>query len=157
MKQKGNYREKVSVAGALWLTPKRDRVGLAFQTIVNGYFTNWEVAEFLAGAVQGFQAPVIVIWDGGSMHTGDPLNQLIRESGGRLTLERLPAYSPKLMPVEQVWTWLKYNRLSNFPPQDAQQLNKVIVSELDPIRDDQPRLRNFFHASRLPLPRALLS
>jgi transposase len=157
MKQKAHHREKVSVAGALWLTPARDRLGLAFQTIVHGDFTNGEVAEFLSGAVQGLDAPVIVIWDGGRMHKGDPINQLVRESKGRWDLERLPAHAPVLMPMEQVWTWLKYDRLSNFPPQDAQHLDEAVIRELDPIRDDQPRLQNFFHASRLPLPRALLS
>jgi transposase len=157
MKQKANHREKVSVAGALWLTPSRDRLGLAFQTIVDGYFTNVEVAEFLSGAVQWMDAPLIVIWDGGNMHKGGPINEAVSESNGRLDLERLPAHAPVLMPMEQVWTWLKYDRLSNFPPRDAHHLNEAIIRELDPVRDDQQRLRNFFHASRLPLPRALLS
>ena len=40
LKQKARHREKVSVAAALWLTPLRDRLGLAFQTLVNGYFNN---------------------------------------------------------------------------------------------------------------------
>jgi len=56
-----------------------------------------------------------------------------------------------------VWTWLKYGRLCNFPPQDAHQLNEVVIRELDAIREDQQRLRNFFHASDLPLPRTLLT
>ena len=60
-------------------------------------------------------------------------------------------------PLEQVWTWLKYGRLCNFPPQDAHQLNEVVIRELDAIREDQQRLRNFFHASDLPLPRTLLT
>jgi transposase len=157
MKQKANHREKVSVAGALWLTPSRDRLGLAFQTIVNGYYNNVGVAQFLSGAVQWLDAPLIVIWDGGNMHRGDPINELVRESDGRLDLERLPAHSPVLMPMEQVWAWLKYDRLCNFPPRDAGHLNEAITRELDPIRDDQSRLQNFFHASRLPLPCALLS
>jgi transposase len=157
MKQKSQHREKVSVAVALWLSPLRDRLGLAFQTLVNGYFTNVEVAEFLQGAVEWLDAPMIVIWDGGTMHKGGPINELVRQTKGRLDLEPLPPQAPMLMPVEQVWTWLKYDRLCNFPPRDAHHLNEVIISELDPIRDDQHRLRNFFHASRLPLPRALLS
>jgi transposase len=157
MKQKGRHREKVSVVGALWLSPARDRLGLAFQTLVNGYFTNTEVAEFLSGGLQWLTYPLTVIWDGGGMHHGDPLNDLVADSEGRLVVERLPAYAPKLNPVEQVWTWLKYSRLCNFAPRDAQDLNAAIERELEPIRDEQPRLRNFFHASDLPLPRTLLS
>src|SRR5450755_1581497 len=156
-KVKAGHREKVSVAGALWLTPSRDRLGLAYQTLVNGYYANIQVAEFLSGAVQWFDAPLIVIWDGGSMHKGGPINELVAQSNGRLDLERLPAHAPVLMPVEQLWTWLKYSRLCNFAPDDAHHLNEAIIRELDPMRDDQPRLLSFFHASRLPLPRALLS
>src|SRR5512135_2573872 len=91
------------------------------------------------------------------MHKGDPIRELVEQSGGRLDLEPLPAHAPELMPVEQLWTWLKYDRLCNFAPEDAHQLNEVVVGELEAIRDDQPRLRIFFHASDLPLPRALLN
>jgi transposase len=154
--QKANHREKVSVAAALWLTPRRDRLGLAYQTLVNGYFNNEAVADFLEAALQGLDGPVTMIWDGGTMHKGHPIHAAVAGSNGRLCLERLPPQSPELMPVEQVWAWLKYGRLCNSAPANAQALDEAIRAELDPVREDQPRLRNFFHASDLPLPRALL-
>ena len=55
-KHKAAHREKVSVAAALYLTPRRHRLRLAYQTLVNGYFSNVEVAEFLQGAVQWLEA-----------------------------------------------------------------------------------------------------
>src|SRR5262249_54255755 len=134
-----------------------DRLHLAYLTLVDGYFTSAEVAEFLGSAVDGLPAPVIAIWDRGPMHKGDPIRELVERSGGRLEIEPLPAYAPELMPVEQVWTWLKYGRLCNFAPEGAHQLNEVAIRELEAIRDDQAMLRNFFHASDLPLPRALLT
>jgi transposase len=157
IREKTGHREKVSIAGALWLTPSRDRLSFAYQTLVNGYFSNVEVAEFLSGALQWLTEPLVVLWDRGTMHKGDPLNELVAQSEGRLSVEALPSHAPRLNPVEQVWTWLKYGRLCNFPPPDAQQLNKVVKGELDTIREDQDRLRNFFHASDLPLPRALIT
>jgi transposase len=157
IKHKAAHREKVSVAGAIWLTPSREQLSFAYQTLVNGYFSNVEVAEFLSGALQWLTEPLVVIWDSGTMHKGGPISDLVAQSKGRLDLEPLPAHAPKLNPVEQVWTWLKCSRLYNFAPQDAHDLNQAIIRELDPIRDDLPRLRNFFHASLLPLPRALLS
>lgn len=157
MKEKAGHREKVSVIGALWLTPSRDRLTLAYQTMVNGYFSNVEVAEFLSGALQWLSEPLVVIWDSGSMHKGGPIRELVADSKGRLVLEPLPAHAPMLNPIEQVWTWLKYGRLCNFAPQDAHDLNQAVIRELDPIRDEQQRLQNFFHASDLPLPRALLT
>jgi hypothetical protein len=38
--QSGAHREKVSVAAALWLSPRRDRLGLYFQTLPDAYFDN---------------------------------------------------------------------------------------------------------------------
>ncbi len=157
LKQKARHREKVSVIGALWLTPLRDRLTLAFQILENAYFSNAEVADFLSGALQWLVEPLVVVWDSGSMHKGGPIRELLAQFKGRLTLEPLPPHAPMLNPVEQVWTWLKYDRLSNFAPQNAHDLNEAVVRELDPIREDQQRLRSFFHASDLPLPRTLLS
>jgi transposase len=156
-KEKTNHREKVSVAGAIWLTPLRDRLHFAYQTLVNDYFSNVEMAEFISGAMQWLTEPLVVVWDRGSMHKGDPINELLVQFKGRLDLEPLPSHAPKLNPLEQVWAWLKYDRLCNFPPQDAHDLNEAVMRELDAIREDQDRLRNFFHASDLPLPRTLLT
>jgi transposase len=154
---KSGHREKVSVAAALWLTPQRDRLHLAYQTLVNGYFSNEEVADFLRGAVQGLPGPVIVMWDCGTMHKGPPIRALVEESKGRLMIEPLPPNSPELMPVEFLWSWLKYGRLCNFAPQDAHHLNEVVSHELEQIKDNQGLLASFFHRSALPLPRARLT
>jgi len=155
-KQKAGQREKVSVAGALWLTPWRDRLGLSYQTIVNGYFNNEAVAGFLGDVLDELGGRAIVVWDGGTMHKGEPINALLEEHAGRIAWEPLPPYASEWMPVEQVWTWLKYGRLCNFAPQNACELNAAIFRELNTVRDNQERLQNFFHASKLSLPRALL-
>jgi transposase len=39
--QAGGHREKVSVAAALWLSPRRDHLGLSFHTPADGYFDSW--------------------------------------------------------------------------------------------------------------------
>ena len=155
--QKAGHREKVSVAAALWLTPLRDRLGLAYQTLVNGYFTNVEVAQFADAAVHGLAGPVIMLWDGGTMHKGGPIREVVEQSQGRLDIEPMPAHAPELMPVEFLWRWLKYDRLCNFAPRDAHHLNEAVVRELGTAREDQELLRSLFHLSDLPLPRTLLS
>lgn len=154
---KARHRDKVSVAAAMWLPPERDQLHMAYQTVINGYFTNVEVADFIGCAVRVLPAPVVAIWDGGSMHKGGPISSLVEESHGRLDIELLPPYASELMPVEYLWRWLKHGRLCNFCPQDAHDLNEAITRELDPIRDNQALLSSFFHQSRLPLPRTLLT
>jgi transposase len=155
--QKTRHREKVSVAAALWLSPRRDRLGLCFQTLVNAYFNNTQVALFLEALLETLPGRLVVVWDGGGMHKGNPIDRLLEQAHHRLSLELLPPYAPMLMPVEQVWTWLKYGRLCNFAPHDAHHLNECVLAELTAIQDHQEQLRNFFHASQLPLPRTLLS
>lgn len=152
-RQKAAHREKVSVAATLCLPPEGDRLILGYQTLVHTYFSNAEVAGFLQAALPGLPWPVILIWDRGPMHKGDPIRTLLEEADGQLDIEPLPAYAPELMPVEQLWKCLKYGRLCNFTPQDATDLDKAVVRELEKIRKDQDLLRSFFHLSDLPMPR----
>jgi transposase len=155
--QRSGTREKVSIAAALWLSPRRDRLGLYSQTLANGYFDNWYVAAFLEAMLQELSGRFVVIWDGGSMHKGDPIRALVDHFADRLVLEKLPPYAPMLNPVEPLWSWLKWERLSNWGPKDARELDARVIAELVAIREDQVFLRDLFHASDLPLPRALLS
>ena len=155
--QEGGRRPKVSVAAALWLSPRRDRLGLFSRTPVNDYFDPWYSAAFLEALLKELGGRGVVVWDGGSMHEGDPIAQLQDVMADRLSLEKFPPYAPMLCPVEPVWSWLKYSRLCNYAPHDASELDGRVVAELSTIRDDQEMLRGFFHASELPLPRTLLS
>lgn len=155
--QCGGHRQKVSVAAALWLSPRRDRLGLYFQTLPNGYFDNWYVTAFLEAMLQELDGRYVLVWDGGPMHRGDPIRQLASHFRDRLTLEDLPPWAPMLCPIEPLWGWLKYDQLCNWAPHDTIELNGRVIAELMAIRDDQVFLKNLFHASELPLPRTLLS
>jgi transposase len=148
-------RQKVSVSAALGLSPRRDRLGLYSQTLVNGSFGTWHSAAFLAALRHDRAGRFGVIGDGGRRHKGDPIDQRAGPFVDRLTLERLPPSASMLNPVEWLWSWLKSSRLNNFAPRDAAQLNQRILGELSSVRDDQRFLRNLFHASDPPLPRAL--
>jgi transposase len=156
LRPKASHRQKVSVAGALWLAPRRHRLGLFFQTMPDGYFDNESVAGFLDDLLRHLRQRVALIWDGGTMHKGDPIDELLERKAGRLTVDLLPAHAPELMPTEQAWSWLKYGRLSNYVPHTVGDLNRRVLDELHAVRDNQPLLRSFFHRSQLPLPRALL-
>jgi len=156
LKYKSGHREKVSVAAALWLTPRRDRLGLSYQTLRNGYFNNQRVAVFLKRLLRELGS-VVVLWDGGTMHKGDPIWAIIARSAGRLVVEPLPAQGAELMPVEQLWAWLKYDELCDFTPENSAQLETIVRSKLEAVRKNQKQMQGFFHASALPLPRALLS
>jgi hypothetical protein len=74
--QCGAHRQKVSVAAALWLAPRRDRLGLCFHTLPNGSFDNWYVTAFLEAMLRDLAGRLVVVWDGGTRHRGDPIRQL---------------------------------------------------------------------------------
>ncbi|MDQ6670228.1 MAG: transposase, partial [Chloroflexota bacterium] len=54
--------------------------------------------------------PLIVIWDNGPAHGGDPLRAYLRTPDLRL---RLPAYSPDFNPDEHVWGWARAEVTAN--------------------------------------------
>jgi transposase len=155
--QRGAHRKKVSVAAALWLSPLRDRLGLYFHTLADGYFDSWYVTAFLEAMLHDLSGRFVVVWDGGSMHKGDPIRELECRFADRLSFEPLPPFAPMLNPVEPLWSWLKYSRLNNFAPRDPAELDGRVIAELTAIREDQAFLRNLFHASELPMPLTLLS
>jgi transposase len=155
--QGGAHRKKVSVAAAIWLSPLRDHLGLYFHTLADGYFDNWYMTAFREAMLRDLSGRFVVVWDGGTMHKGEPIRELEAHFADRLSLERLPAFAPVLNPVEVLWSWLKYSRLNNFAPRDPSDLDGRVIAELTAIRDDQSFLRSLFHASELPIPLTLLS
>jgi hypothetical protein len=66
--QKGGTREKVSIAAAVWLSPRRDRLGLYSHTLPGGYFDSWHLAAFLEAMMRDLAGRFVVVWDGGPMH-----------------------------------------------------------------------------------------
>jgi hypothetical protein len=157
LSQRSGTREKVSVAAAVWLSPRRDRLGLYSHTLADGYFDSWYTAAFVEAMLKDLPGRFVIVWDGGPMHKGEPIRDLMGHFAGRLELERLPPYAPMLDPVESLWSWLKWGQLSNLGPKDATELDARVVADLRRVREDQAFLRNLFHASDLPLPHALLS
>lgn len=155
--EKAGHRDKVSVAAALWLTPGRDRLNRVYQTLVNGFFNNEAVGEFLQAVMEELRKPLMVIWDRGPMHQGDPIEELLDRWEGRLHIEPLPSHSPDLMPVEYLWRCLKHGRLCNFAPHDVHQLHKAVLRELNDIARNSKLLHSFVFLSDLPLSLTLLS
>jgi transposase len=153
---RAKQRDKVSLIAALTLSPRNQHLGLYFSTLINDHFESTAVDWFVRQLLKHLRGPVIVIWDRGNMHRGPAIHQL-QEDFPRLTLEFLPPYAPDLNPVEQVWTFLKWHRLSNFAPADTRELEHKAFDELFGVRKNQNRLRSFWQGSDLPWPRALAS
>jgi hypothetical protein len=155
LRQKGKQREKVSLVVALALSPRRLRLKLLYCTLINGYFNNEKVVGFLQAMMRDIPDRILVLWDRGNMHQGDPIRAQVARFYPRLSLELLPPWAPMLDPVEAIFNWLKYSQLSNYAPANAQELDARIHEALDTVADDQEALFNFWHESKLPLPKPL--
>jgi hypothetical protein len=150
LKQNASRREKVSVIAALTLAPHRDRLGLFFRTRAKGFFNGEAVAGFLRELLRHLRGQVIVIWDNGTMHKGEPIRSVLRDFD-RLTLERPPPYAPDLNPVEWLWSYPKYGEMANFAPRDATELDGVVAGHLEAIRRKPDRMRSFYAGAKIPL------
>jgi hypothetical protein len=155
--QRGRHREKISLVAALWLSSDGEPKRLTYRSLVDDYFDNVAVAGFLADLIEQTSKPVTVVWDGGTMHKGEPIRQLLSQQHGRIWLERLPAYAPMLNPIEQLWSWLKYGRLSNFAPVTLTDLREAVHRELHSAQRDHNRIQSIWKACDLAPTRTLLS
>ena len=147
----GRHRDKVSVIGAVSISPVAHRLGFYFATDPKEYFTPENVVEFLRDLLKHLRGKVIVVWDGGSNHKGPAIRKFLARNK-RLRLERLPAYAPDLNPVESVWSWLKYGKLSNFVPKNVDHLDEWILEYLITLKCDPGLLRKLWEGSDLPFP-----
>ena len=150
----GGHRKKVSVIGAVTVSPAAHHLGLYFATLPDGFFTAAAVVVFLRDLLKHLRGKVTVVWDGGGNHKGPLIRDFLRRNR-RLTLERLPAYAPALNPVETVWSWLKYGRLANLVPGGIPALDDEIVERLIDLKFDPALLRNLWDGSDLPFPKRL--
>jgi transposase len=57
--------------------------------------------------------PLVIIWDNGPAHGGDPLRAYLATSGLQLRLVRLPAYSPDFNADEAIWGWIRAEVTAN--------------------------------------------
>jgi len=117
-------RDKISAISGITVSPKRQRIGLYFRLHAKN-IQQAEVCDFLRHLLRHLRGAVIVLWDNGSFHKGEPIRELCRRFP-RLHIEAFPPYAPELNPDEGVWTHLK-RELSNGRPDDRDELLQELV------------------------------
>jgi len=151
LKHRARQRDKVSLIAALVWGTARAELGLHFRTYPKDYINNVKVADFLRAVLAQVPGPVVVLWDGGSMHKGEPIRQLLREEP-RLSVVPLPPYCPQFNPVEYLWSWLKYGQLPNFAPSDVGVLEEAVRGHLTAAQSNPQLMRGFWDHCELPIP-----
>jgi putative transposase len=76
----GGHRRKVSVIGAVSVSPVAQRLGFYFATAVGGYFSADQVVAFLRDLLKHLRGKVVVVWDGGSNHQGAVIREFLKRN-----------------------------------------------------------------------------
>lgn len=120
LRQRTRFHRKISIIGALCVTPERDAVQLFFRlhaANINAAL----VVQFLRQLDRQLAAPAILIWDRLQAHRACKVKDFIAEHP-HLRTEFLPAYAPELNPIEYFWGYLKFNPLANLACLDLDRL-----------------------------------
>lgn len=86
---------------------------------------------------------LLVIWDGAKIHQSEAVKSFLADKPGNIHLERLPAYSPELNPIELVWAYLK-NILANRVFLNIDELYQAVSFELETIKNNRKLIQSFF-------------
>lgn len=148
--QQGRSREKVTMVGALSISPKRRHIGLYYALLPGGNFDTDAAEGFLTALARHLRGPIIVIWDQLGAHKAVARRPSI-VAKPRIRFVLLPPYAPELDPVEFWWSYLKTNPLANFAPHDVDELCRHARRHVASIRTRQDLLRSFFACTPLPL------
>lgn len=141
--QRGRSRRKVSVLGALVISPRRRRVRAYFSLQAEASFDGERILQFLKQLCRTLGVPIMLIWDRLQAHIGEPVKSWLANNRHRIRAELLPPYAPELNPVELIWGHAKTHSLANFAPLEFHDLAMQTHLSVLAIGGDQPLLRSF--------------
>lgn len=98
-----------------------------------------QVVDFLKVLARHTRQPLMVIWDGAPIHRSRLVTDYIASTGGKIVVERLPAYAPELNPAEYIWAHLKQHEIGNLLVKEAWQLSHHATAALRKMRG-KPRI-----------------
>lgn len=148
---RARHRQKVSVIGAVGISPRRRRCRLFFNTHLNASVNDRKVAAFLRDVLRHLRrGHVVVVWDRINSHRSKFLRHWI-DRHPQLHTELLPPYAPELNPVEWFWEDGSCHELANHGLDDLLELRSRVQRHGRKTRNNQTKLRSFLRASNLPL------
>jgi putative transposase len=142
-------RDRISAISSLTLSPTYRHLGLYVRFHATN-ITGVEVVQFLRHLVRHVRGPVVLLWDGGTIHRRRIVHDFLRRRP-RLHVYPFPAYAPELNPDEFVWTKAKRD-LSNGAPQDIRDLAHRLRRSTRRLQRSQRLLWSCIFASDLPCP-----
>lgn len=139
--------DRLSVIGAITISPVRRRLSVPFQ-IHRDNIRTAEVVAFIRSLRASLRGPLIVILDRWSVHRA-AAKQILASRIRSIEFEWLPAYAPELNPVEALWSHTKYSELANFVPEDTPQLQRSVKKSLKSQSANHRLKQSFLRTAKL--------
>ena len=149
--QRGRARRKVSVIGALVISPLPRQARAYFGFPPDANYDGAAVLAFVKQLSRTVRAPIELIWDRLPAHHRGLAGAWRAGHRQHVRAHRLPAYAPELNPVELIWGYAKTNPLANFAPTELPELLRQTQRATLDIAENQPLLRSFIQHGSLPL------
>jgi len=108
-----------------------------------------QVIDFLKTLIRHTRRPLMVLWDGASIHRAGPVREYIASRGGRIAAESLPPYAPELNPAEYIWSHLKQHGIGNLAVKEVWRLSHHAAASLKRMRRRPRLLRSCFAHAKL--------
>jgi transposase len=93
-----------------------------------------QVIDFLQALSRHLPGPLLILWDGATIHRSALIKDYLASTGGKLQVEALPAYAPELNPVEYLWAHLKEHEIANLVVRHAWELSREATAALRRMR-----------------------
>jgi transposase len=107
------------------------------------------VIDFFKQMLKEFTGHLTVILDRARIHKAKKVKAFFKEQAKRLAIEYFPVAAPELNPDENVWSYLKYDRLSNFCPKTIAGLEQTVKRELRKIKRNKSLVASFVRETKL--------
>lgn len=88
---------------------------------------------------------VIVIVDRAPAHIAGKVREYVRKNNKTFALYYLPPYSPELNPDENVWGYLKKNKLKSRQAKSKTELKDIAISAMESMQKRPALLKSFFY------------
>ena len=112
--------------------------------IVQGTVKSDQICEFLKRLMHGHDHKVFLIWDGHPTHKSKKVKECVGSFDGRLEIFLLPAYSPDLNPIEQLWNHAKGNGVGRRVVNGPDQLKSALIGKLRSLQKLPNKIASFF-------------
>jgi transposase len=120
--------------------------GKLIYQVIDGKLNGESYIKFLRKVMRESSDKVIVIQDGAPYHRSKSVKTFEKESLDRLSIFRLPSYSPDYNPIEFLWRKIKRNATHNVYFENFEVLTSTIRSQLAKLKRKPSEILNLFGA-----------